>query len=125
MSIATPPTFRLSNSVIRSPEGKIKFRRFSPNGYEHYHIGVWLESDDPEGLNLVSEVEYELHPTFATRVRRSRNRANNFSITFWSWGTFRVKAKVFLVDRDEPIFVEHDLQYDLPADDSAYVEVSA
>ncbi len=118
------PQFRLANSIIRNPEGKIKFRRFSNDGYEHYHVGLWLEASDPDALNAVTHVTYELHPTFANRVRTSRNRANNFSITFWSWGTFDVKAEVHLADKEEPVIVHHELQYDLPADDGEYIDVT-
>ena len=118
------PPFRLANSVIRNPDGKVKFRRYKVGGYDHYHIGVWLEAADPERLNDVTHVEYELHPSFRKRIRSSRNRSNNFSITFWSWGTFTVAARVFLADQSEPLIVEHDLKYDLPAADEEYVDVS-
>lgn len=118
------PQFRLANSVIRNPEGKIKVRRFSEDGYEHFHIGLWLEASDPDAMNQVTHVTYELHPTFANRNRSSRNRANNFSITFWSWGTFEVKAEVFLSGQEEPIILHHQLEYELPAADDEYVDVS-
>ena len=124
MTSAQQPRFWLRNSVIRNPDGKIKFKRVSAGGYEHYHIGVWLESSDTAALQRVSRVEYELHPTFANRIRESRNCANNFSITFWSWGTFVIKAKVYLIDQEEPLLLEHQLEYDLPAEDSAYIDVS-
>jgi len=122
--MSAQPRFWLRNSVIKNPEGKIKFWRPTPGGYEHYHIGVWLESSDIAALQRVSRVEYELHGTFKNRIRQSRNAANNFSITFWSWGTFVIKAKVYLLDQDEPMLLDHQLEYDLPAEDSAYAEVS-
>jgi transcription initiation factor IIF auxiliary subunit len=116
--------FRLNNSIIRDPDGRIKFKRLKEGGYDHYHVGVWLEADDERDLERVEWVEYELHPSFRNRVRTSHNRANDFSITFWSWGTFHIQAKVHLAGADT-VTVERELNYDLPADTgSNYVQVS-
>ncbi len=116
-------SYHLRNSVIRSPAGKIKFRRFNAGGHDHYHIGVWLEAENDRQLDHVEFVEYELHSTFKNRVRRSAKRSNNFSVTFWSWGTFKVRATAHLVG-GETVTVEHQLQFDLPAEDDQYVEVT-
>jgi transcription initiation factor IIF auxiliary subunit len=116
--------YRLKNSVIRDPGGRIKFRKLKEGGYEHYHIGVWLEADSEREMDRVSLVEYELHPSFEKRLRSSKNRSNDFSITFWSWGTFVIRALVHLVDKEaHPLVITHQLEYDLPADDGTnYVD---
>lgn len=116
-------TYRLNNSVIRDPEGKVKYQRFRPGGLEHYHIGIWVEGE-PGELDRIERVEYVLHPTFQKRIRNSSQRSNNFSVTFWSWGTFEVEARLYLVGGAEPIAVRHELVYDLPPDDAEnYVDV--
>lgn len=119
-------SYRLKNSIIRDPRGRIKFLKKRDGGYEHYHVGVWLEADSEREMDRVAMVEYELHPTFRERLRTSANRANDFSITFWSWGTFVIRASLHLVDQSSPQIVEHQLEYDLPADDGTnYVEVTS
>lgn len=119
--------YRLKNSVIRDPSGRIKFRRLKAGGHEHYHIGVWLEADSEREMDRVALVEYELHPSFKERTRTSTNRSNDFSITFWSWGTFVIRALLHLVGEEADfVRVEHQLEYDLPADDGTnYVDVTA
>ena len=121
----TTPKFTLANNVIRNSGKKIKFKQFTEEGYEHFHIGVWVESDPPRAAYHIKKVVYQLHPTFKKRNRESRNRRNDFSITFWSWGTFKIRAEVHMMDGSvTEIF--HDLEYDLPHDDgSNYIDVSA
>lgn len=116
--------FALRNSVIRNPKGKIKYRRFKPNGYEHYHVGLWVEAPNSDDLDQVTHVVYTLHPTFRNRVRRSSDRMNNFSVTFWSWGAFAVSAELFFSDSDQPISISGELTFELPESDSEYVDVS-
>lgn len=119
-------TYRLRNNVIRDPKGRVKVRTYHPGGREHYHIGLWLEADSDREKDHVARVDYILHPSFRERTRSSANRSNDFSITFWSWGTFDVEAHVHLVGGGEPVVVRHDLVYDLPPDDpDNYVDVSS
>lgn len=114
---------QFANQVIRNPDGKIKFQRFSPKGKDHYHVGVWVDEPDTR-LDQIDHVEYWLHPSFKNRRRVSASRANKFSITFWTWGLFAVEITVHLKDGR----VEKDrfhLNYSLPADNgSNYVDVS-
>ena len=117
-------TLRLDQQVIRNPQGRIKYRRFHPTGREHYHLGLWLEGPD-DVLDRVDAVEYRLHPTFRTPLRRSKNRPNKFSITFWTWGMFEVEATVHFEDGATEA-LSHFLQYELPADTGeTYVDVSS
>ena len=108
--------YDLQSSAIKSRSGKIKFRR-TERGTVLYHIGVWLVTASTEDRDAVDHVEYLLHPTFRTRERRSSNRANDFSITFWAWGAFEIKATVHFVDEGrQPRTILHELQPDLPVD---------
>ncbi len=116
-------TYRLKNNVIKDSNGKIKFRKFTDDGYEHYHVGLWLAADSSRELDRVEYVEYELHPTFSKRTRKSRARHNDFSITFWSWGTFTVTAKIHLV-KGAVEEIKHELVYELPWADSDYVQIN-
>ena len=72
---------QIKQNVIKSTDGRIKFKKFTQAGHEHYHLGVWIDDDERE-LDQIAFVEYELHPTFSNPVRKSANRRNNFSITF-------------------------------------------
>ncbi len=118
--------YSLRSSVIKTHSGKIKFRTFKAGGLPHYHIGVWLQSPVERALDQVSHVEYELHPTFTRRNRSSANRENDFSITFWAWGTFEIKAVVYFTDPSRPpVELSFPLKVELPADDgSNYEDVS-
>lgn len=119
------PSYKLKNNVIRDPKGRVKYKKFTPEGHEHYHIGLWVEADSEQELDQIQYVEYELHPSFQNRIRKSENRKNDFSITFWSWGTFKVSAKLHMIGRQEPILISHDLKYELPQDTlENYVDVS-
>lgn len=114
-------SLKFRNQIIKNPEGKIKYRKFSENGREHFHIGVWLDGPDEE-LDQVSKVELTLHPSFRNPVRSSENRANKFSITFWTWGMFDISARIHFQDgtvRESNYY----LSYELPADNGGnYVE---
>ena len=110
------------HNVIRSVDGRIKYKVFHPGGREHYHLGVWIDGDDRE-LDQIVLVEYELHPSFRDRVRSSKNRKNGFSVTFWTWGMFNIRVRIH---RQGGQAQEQDyyLKYELPPDDGAsYVEV--
>ena len=110
-------SFSLRDSVIKTHDGKIKYRQFSEGGAEHYHIGVWLTNSDDSEMDQVEFVEYTLHPSFSRRERRSSNRDNDFSITFWAWGAFQIEARVHFVDPGmTPQTLHHKLGVRLPAD---------
>ena len=109
-------TYLLRDNVIKSHSGRIKFRK-NDKGVVHYHIGVWLATSNDEERDAVSRVKYQLHPTFRNRERRSENRSNDFSITFWAWGAFEIEATVHFVDTErEPLVIKHALRPNLPAD---------
>ena len=105
---------RFRNELVKTPSGKIKFRRYRDGGHERYHVWLWLDEDD-RILDRVESVEYELHPTFKNRIRGSASRSNKFSITFWAWGEFDVAIRVHM--RDGSIReATHSLHFELPAD---------
>jgi transcription initiation factor IIF auxiliary subunit len=49
-------------------------------------------------LSNIEHVEYYLHPTFNPNIVKSFNKDNNFLLNLTSYGTFDLKAKVFLKD---------------------------
>jgi len=114
---------KIRQNVIRSTDGRIKYRKFNPNGKEHYHLGVWVDGDE-RTLDDISSVEYHLHSTFRNPVRKSENRRNGFSVTFWTWGMFEIQVVINRYSGKSEI-IQHKLAFDLPADDGTnYVEVS-
>lgn len=120
-------TYRMKNSIIRDPKGRIKFRRPAGAKNDLYHIGVWLEADSPAEMDRVTKVEYLLHPSFANRLRSSANRRNDFSITFWAWGFFEIEATVYLAggEANNALKIKHLLDVNLPSDTGTnYVQVN-
>jgi transcription initiation factor IIF auxiliary subunit len=112
----------VKQNVIRSVDGRIKYKKFSDAGREHYHLGVWLDGED-RVLDEIDYVEYELHPSFKNRVRKSSNRKNSFSATFWTWGMFDIEVRVHYFSGDVDTLT-HALEFSLPADDgTTYVAV--
>ena len=85
---------QVKESVIRSNDKRIKYKRFTQNGRDHYHLGVWLDGDERD-LDQINYVEYRLHPSFNRSLRKSLNRRNNFSITFWTWGMFSITITIY------------------------------
>jgi transcription initiation factor IIF auxiliary subunit len=117
-----PRSLRIKQNVIRSVDGRIKYRKFNVGGREHYHLGVWLDGDDRE-LDRIVKVEYELHPSFTNRVRSSSNRKNQFSVTFWTWGMFDIGVRIHRQDGSVEELTHH-LRYELPPDDGTnYVDL--
>lgn len=118
-------SFKMRNSVIRDPKGRVKFKRLSATGGDHYHIGVWVEAEDSALMDRVTHVDYTLHPSFPKPDRRSENRRNDFSITFWAWGVFEVTARIFVEGETAPRTITHMLDIKLPADTGDnYVDVT-
>jgi transcription initiation factor IIF auxiliary subunit len=117
-------SFSVQRQVIKNAKGQIKFWKPSSDGREHYHVGIWIDGP-PEDLDAVDYVEYKLHPSFKRPHRTSSNRKNNFSITIWTWGMFKIEIAIYLRDgsvENIPYF----LSYELPADEGDnYVAVDA
>ena len=110
------------HNVIRNVDGRIKYKALRSGGKEHYHLGVWIDGDDRE-LDQIVMVEYELHPSFKNRVKRSRNRKNGFSVTFWTWGMFNIHIRIHR-QSGQVQKLDHYLKYNLPPDDgTSYVKV--
>lgn len=113
---------KTKHQVIKDPSGRIKFRRFKEGGYEHYHLGIWIDEDDAT-LDRIESVDYHLHGSFRNSVRHSASRSNKFSVTFWTWGQFTVRIVAHMRDRSR-VETAHQLEYDLPEEsDDNYVEV--
>lgn len=100
--------------VIKDPQGKIKYKLFRAGGREHYRLGVWLDGSDDE-LDKIERVEYLLDPTFKRPNRSSSNRGNKFSITFWTWGMFTIRATIYYKGGTTEER-QHLLSYELPVD---------
>lgn len=115
-------TLTVHDNLIRSVDGRVKFRVLHAGGREHYHVGVWIDGSDTE-LDRIERVTYLLHPTFTPRERSSANRRNKFSVTFWTWGLFEIAVTVHLVGGGTQSLT-HALRLELPPDDPAnYVEM--
>jgi transcription initiation factor IIF auxiliary subunit len=62
-------------------------------GDDWWKWAVWVEGSD-ESLNQVESVEWTLHPTFPTPIRRVTNRAEKFRLETGGWGVFPIVARV-------------------------------
>ena len=58
---------------------------------------IYLEASDAE-LDKIHSVEYELHPTFRRRYRRSDERERKFEIRLWTYGYFKIRATLVMKD---------------------------
>jgi len=113
--------YQIKSNVIKSIDGKIKYQQLNENGRKHFHLGVWLEATERE-LDEVEYVEYKLHPSFKKQIRKSSNRPNNFSITFWTWGMFTIQVLIHL-HSGETKDIDFYLEYSLPSQGSEYVKI--
>ena len=114
------PKFEVKHEVGRKGK-RIRTRRFSDGGYDHYRIRLKIEGD----LDEIEEVQYELHPTFNERFRTTRDRAHGFPLDIWTWGEFELPIVVTFKDGTTKQ-VSYDLEYseELPPDDDAYSDES-
>lgn len=74
-----------------------KFRRDSrldTKDYEYYKIKIWLDADQPEMLDQIASVVYELHPSFRNAIRVVLNRDDGFALTITAWGEFNIHAEI-------------------------------
>ena len=40
-----PVSLKVRHNVIRSVDGRVKYKVFRPGGKEHYHLGVWIDAE--------------------------------------------------------------------------------
>jgi transcription initiation factor IIF auxiliary subunit len=114
-------SLEVKSQVILSKEGKVKFWVPSTKGRRHFHLGVWIDGSVEE-LNRIDHVEYLLHDSFKKPLRRSENRDNKFSVTFWTWGMFTIRVTISFHDGSTKV-INYYLSYVLPTDKDAYVQV--
>ncbi|MEN8178111.1 MAG: pYEATS domain-containing protein [Pseudomonadota bacterium] len=82
---------------IRSVEEvSVTPKRFRPNGRLHHYVRIYIEPDihDKESFENIELVQYELHPTFKERIQMSSNKTSNFDIKIWTYGYFKIQAKI-------------------------------
>lgn len=85
---------------------------FEYEGEEWWKWWIWIEAP-MEKLNEIDHVVYTLHPTFASPVRRVKNRETKFKLESAGWGVFTIYARICLKDKTE-IAIEHDLELQYP-----------
>ncbi len=74
-------------------------KKFRDSGRAHHNISISLVTDDESELSELDDidnVQYELHPTFKQRIRVAESRSNNFEIRIWTYGYFKIRAKLIL-----------------------------
>ncbi len=74
----------------------VKGQRFREGGRIYRNIRIFLEDD--EDLDTIESVQYELHPTFRQRIHVSQDRASNFEIRIWTYGFFKIRARLIMRD---------------------------
>ena len=115
----------VKHEVLKSANGLIVYKKFSPNGHDHYRLRVYIEGTNLE-INQVRAVEYELHPTFPSpHLRTSTNKDDNFALKIWTWGEFEIPVTIHLKN-ERKISLIHNLQYSdlLPPEDHCYLDMS-
>ena len=108
----------VKHEVLKKGE-RIRFRKFTRDGYDQFKIRLTLSGP----LSEIAYVEYELHPTFKTPVRISKDRSTGFPIEFWTWGEFEILLKVHFLDgHDEELTYYLKYSSELPPGDGAYYD---
>lgn len=82
-------------------------------GDDRWDWEIYLESENPSDLEQVESVKYILHPTFRVPVRTIKDRTEGFRLKTNGWGTFTIKAFVYMKN-GKKIKLEHvlKLQYE-------------
>lgn len=62
-------------------------------GTQFYRWTLWIEGD-PDDLDKVTSVRYNLHPTFERGYAESSDRGFNFRIDAQGWGSFYVDVRI-------------------------------
>ncbi len=73
-------------------------KRFRPKGRLHHNIEIYIHSEDQSDLDNISLVQYKLHSSFKDNIRISEDRRSNFRISIWTYGYFRIQAKILFKD---------------------------
>ena len=112
------PDFTVHHELLRR-NGRIRFRKFKKDGYEHYKIRLYVEGDIPD----IETVQYELHPSFRDPLRESNVARDGFAISFWTYGEFEVLVTVIFRNGNRNTET-YELMYSaaLPAEDEAYID---
>ena len=81
-------------------------------GEDWWTWAVWIDAPD-EKLDLIKFVEWTLHPTFPTPVRKVEDRASKFRLETGGWGTFPIFARVKMKSGGEDK-LKHELALHYP-----------
>lgn len=100
--------------------GKIRFRKFHRGGAEHFNLRISVEGSDVGDLE---SVEYELHPTFPSPLRKVTKREGGFPLDIWTWGEFEIPVTFYFQD-GAVAGTRYQLEYsnELPAGEEEYVD---
>ena len=75
--------------------------KYRIGGKNHYQIIFSIKSNEfDKNLEKVLSVDYILHKSFKNRIRTSRDKENNFQVVIKTYGTFIVKVRVYLENRE-------------------------
>lgn len=111
-------TIAVQHQIIKK-SGRIRFRKFTKGGYDHFKIRLSLTGP----LASIQYVEYELHTTFRDPIRISKERAAGFPIEFWTYGEFEVLVTAHFFDgHTEGLAYYLEYSSELPSEDSAYFD---
>jgi len=65
-------------------------------GDDRWDWELYLSSDNSSEMEKVESVKYILHPTFRNPVRTITDSSEGFRMKTIGWGTFEIKAFVYL-----------------------------
>ena len=73
---------------------------------------AYIECQPPDSLDVITFVEYQLHPSFPNPIRRIRKKQGGFPLETRGWGIFKLRARVvFEDDSREPMILTHMLEF--------------
>jgi len=76
-------------------------RRLDQGDRQYFRVRIYLDADDQQRLDWVSQVTYRLHDTVNHSVRTVTDRRSAFEVRTVLWGEFNVAAVVHFKDGHE------------------------
>lgn len=85
---------------------------FQYAGDDYWDWSIWVEAE-PEYLDAIDHVIYNLHYTFPEPVQIRRDPQDNFRLRTSGWGIFTIYIKIMFKDQSI-LDLEHELVLEYP-----------
>jgi hypothetical protein len=106
-SDALPPDyFFINHTSFLREKMQEEFKRITHVDLPHYDIRVIIDSYYIGALQRIHHVEYFLHEAFPEPIQFRKNYEDKFLLKELANGEFVLLAKIFMIDRQEPVLLQ-------------------